>query len=472
MRPILIRNGYVITGDPAIGDVPSGDVLIVNGRIAEIGQNLHHDEAEEIDATGTIVMPGMVDTHRHTWQTQLRAICADMSLMQYMRCIRFNISPVYTPEDVYVGNYIGALEALNAGITTLYDFSHTSHSPEHADEAIRGLRDARIAGLYAYGFYPAPVDRPYFTSVDQRIADAERIRTQHFSSDDQRLGMAVAITEVGMYPFDSTRKEIMTGRRLGVQQTIHTNCFWGSAFCGGIEELAAAGLLGPDQVHVHCNSVTDNELRLLADNGAKVSCTPDTELQMGMGHPLIGRAHDVGIKPTLGADVISCNGGDLLTQARLGLQDARVLANDPVNAQGRMPEDIPFKVRDAIAWMTINGAEAMGLDHRTGSLTPGKDGDIVLIAPNHFSLMPLNDMVGAVVLQANVSNIDTVVLRGEVVKRHGRLTGVDFKQLLRMAEGSRERIMEQALRRGPLVPPPNTTAMAEMEETARQNLAA
>ncbi|MFY1951540.1 amidohydrolase family protein [Achromobacter xylosoxidans] len=470
MRNILLKNGFIISMDPSIGELSGADVLIVDGRIAQVGKNISAEGAEVIDVSGKIVMPGMVDTHRHTWQTQLRAICADMSLEQYMRCIRFSISPVYTPEDVYVGNYIGALEAINAGVTTLYDFSHTSHSPEHADEAIRGLRDAGIRGIYGYGYYSAPVDNPWFATVDQRIADAERVRKHHFSSSSDLLQMGVAITEAGMYPFEIMRREILSGRHMAVPQTIHTNCFWGSAFCSGVERLAAEGLLGPDQIHVHCNTSTDLEMRLLSDNGCRISCTPDTEMQMGMGHPVIGKAVRHNIKPTLGADVISCNGGDLLTQARLGLQDARVLANDALNHLDRMPEDIPFKVRDAIAWMTINGAEAMGLASTIGTLSVGKSADIVVVAPNDFNLAPLNDMMGAVVLQSNVSNIETVLINGKVVKRDGKLVGINFAEAYRIAAQSRDRIMEAAQRRGPLLPPPDQTAMAHMNEMAAANV--
>ena len=472
MRSTLIQNGFVITMDPRIGDIKGGDVLIADGRVVEVGRAIKAADAEIIDATGMIVIPGMVDTHRHTWQTQLRGICADMSLVQYMRCIRCSISPVYTAEDVYVGNYVGALEALNAGVTSLYDFSHTSHSPEHADEAIRGLRDTGIRGIYAYGFYPAPIDEPYFHSVDERIKDAERVKLQHFSSDDDLLTMGVAITEIGMYPFSATRKEIEAARRLGAPQTIHTHCFWGSPLATGLDILDKHGLLGPDQMHIHCNSTTDQEMRYLADNGCHISMTPESELSMGMGHPEINRAMSMGSNRTIGADIISLQSGELVPQARLALQDARCMINDEYNRRGEAPENLAHSVRDALSWITVNGAEAMFPNKPLGTLAPGKIADVVLIAPNDFNLAPLNDMLGAVILQANVSNIDTVIIGGEIKKRHGKLVGHEFKEVLRMAEKSRDRIMEAAAARGPLVPPPDASMWAEWERIASENLLA
>src|SRR5689334_20431261 len=177
--------------DDSIGELEQGSVLIEGERIAEVAPSINATDAPVIDGQGMVVMPGFVDTHRHTWQTALRAICADWTLMEYFRGIRLNISPEYTPEDVYAGNYVGALEALDAGVTSILDFSHCNNSPAHADAAIAGLRDAGIRAVYAYGYFPAPVAEPVFTSPAERIADAHRVRSEHFSSDDDLLTMGV-----------------------------------------------------------------------------------------------------------------------------------------------------------------------------------------------------------------------------------------------------------------------------------------
>ena len=150
----------VLVGDPGEGRVQRGDLLIEDGRIAAIGDEAV--DAERIDAAGTLVIPGFVDTHRHVWQTAIRGICADWTLLDYFLGVRVNSSGVFTPEDVYVGNYAGALEALDAGVTCLLDFSHCLNSPEHADEAVRGLRETGIRGTWAYGMYPVPLEQPAF----------------------------------------------------------------------------------------------------------------------------------------------------------------------------------------------------------------------------------------------------------------------------------------------------------------------
>src|SRR3954469_12671779 len=255
--------------DDSIGELEQGDVLIEEDRIAEIAPHLDVSDAERIDATGMVVMPGFVDTHRHTWQTAMRAICADWTLMEYFRGIRINISPEYTADDVYAGNYVGALEALDAGVTSILDYSHCNNSPAHADAGIAGLREAGIRGVYAYGYFPAPVAEPAFASPAERIADARRVRSEHFSSQGDLLTMGVAITEAGLIPFEDTAAEVRSARELGALLTAHTACVWGSRSTMGITELNAHGLLDAEQVHVHCNSLPDHELELLAAAGAR-----------------------------------------------------------------------------------------------------------------------------------------------------------------------------------------------------------
>ena len=169
---LLIKDGHVLTLDPSLGDLERADVLIEDGRIAAVEPALETGDCEVLDVAGKIVMPGFVDTHRHTWQTALRGICADWTLQDYFRGIRLNISTELSPEDIYAGNYVGALEALDAGVTSLLDFSHCNNSPAHADEAIRGLEDAGLRAVFAYGFYPVPLAEPFFD--EPRRADRGR----------------------------------------------------------------------------------------------------------------------------------------------------------------------------------------------------------------------------------------------------------------------------------------------------------
>ncbi len=451
---LLITGGYVLTMDPAVGELERGDVLIEDGVIVAVGPMLEASDALVVDAAGHVAMPGFVDTHRHTWQTALRGICADWSLLEYFRGIRQTFSPRYLPEDVYAGNLVGALEALDAGVTTLLDFSHCNNSPAHADAAIAGLREAGGRATFAYGYFPAPTAEPVFTDHLQRIADARRVQTEHFSSSDQLLRMGVAVTEAGLLPFHLHVAEVQSARDLGVLLVAHTGCDWSSTLTGGVEQYHEHGLLDADQVHVHCNSLSDHEFDLLAQVGAKVSCSPETELQMGMGHPVIRRALERGMAPSLSCDIVSLNSGDMFAQMRLGLQFQRAMDNDPILAAGEMPSSLSLTVRDALSWATVNGAAAMGLGAVTGSLTPGKSADVIVVGGDRLNMTPLTDPVGAMVVQANASNVRDVFVAGQAIKRDGVLVGVDHVRIRRLADESRERVFSAAVAAGaPILPP-------------------
>lgn len=468
---LLIRNGYVLSMDSGIGELTGGDVLVEDGRIAAVDTDLASSGAEVIDASGHVVMPGFVDTHRHTWQTALRAICADWTLTEYFRGIRQTFSPRYAPEDIYAGNYVGALEALDAGVTTILDFSHCNNSPAHADAALQGLMEAGIRAVFGYGYFPAPVAKPAFTDHSQRIADARRIKTEHLPSDDALVTMGIALTEVGLLPFELSKAEVESARELDALVVTHTGCVWGSQLCMGVKEFHAHGLLGSDQVHVHCNSLPDEDFDLLARAGAKVSSSPETEIQMGMGHPVIGRALERGMHPSLSCDVVSLNSGDMFTQMRLGLQFERCMRNDAINARGDDPASLDLTVRDALSWATLYGAEAMRLDSRIGSLTPGKQADVIVVGGERLNLVPLPEPVGAMVVQANPANVQTVLVGGRVVKRGGRLVGVDPARLRRLADESRERVFAAVLAAGPILPPEPPGFAEALNAMATANLA-
>jgi cytosine/adenosine deaminase-related metal-dependent hydrolase len=438
---ILLRGGHVVSMDERLGELAGGDVLIEGARIAEVAGHIDVHDAEIVDVAGHVVMPGFVDTHRHTWQTPFRGVCADWTLEDYFRGMRMSISPGCSAQDVYAGNYVGALEALDAGVTTILDFSHCNNTPEHADGALQGLRDAGIRAMFAYGYYPAPSAAPAFTEHAQRLADARRIRERQLPGDEALITMGVALTEVGLLPFEQTIAEARSARELGVPSVLHTGCNWGSAATEGVPELDHHGLLGADQVHVHCNTLDERNLRRLAENGCKVSSSPETDMQMGMGHPVIRRALALGMRPSLSCDVISSNSGDMFSQMRLGLQFERCMRNDEFNAHNMMPEPLDLTVRDALRWGTANGAHAMGLEHRIGSLTPGKQADVIVIGGRRLNMVPMADPVGCVVAQANASNVEHVLVAGRFRKRAGELVGVDLDRATALAQSSCERVL-------------------------------
>lgn len=468
---LLIRNGYVLSLDRQIGDIERGDVLVQDGCIVEVAASLDVADADVIEAEGHVVMPGFVDTHRHTWQTALRAICADWTLAQYFLGVRSTFSPRYGPDDVYAGNYVGALEALDAGVTTVLDFSHCNVTPAHADAAVQGLRDAGLRAVFAYGYFAPPAAEPGFADHAARVADARRVQCEHFASAADLVTMGIALTETGLIPFEDSKTEVLSARELGVPLVAHTGCAWGTQVTMGVREFAAHGLLGPDQIHVHCNSLSEHEFDLLARNDCKVSSSPETELQMGMGHPVIGRCLERGMKPSLSCDVVSLNSGDMFTQMRLALQFQRAMDNDALLARGEDPIQLRLTVRDALGWATANGAEAMGLASICGTLTPGKQADLIVVGGDRLNMLPLPAPVASMVVQANAANVRDVLVAGRVVKRDGQLVGVDAARLRRLIQDSRARVFARVLAVGPILPEPPAGMLEALDTLSRTNLA-
>jgi cytosine/adenosine deaminase-related metal-dependent hydrolase len=469
---LLLRGGYVLSMDDEVGELPSADVLIEGDSIAAVGARLDADDAELLDVSGHVVMPGFVDTHRHTWQTPFRGVCADWTLEDYFRGIRMSISPNCSAEDVYAGNLLGSLEALEAGVTTILDFSHCNNTPEHADAALQGLRDAGIRAIFAYGYYPAPSESPSFADHADRLADARRIREQQLPSDDALVTMGVALTEVGLLPFEQTIAEARSASELEIPSVLHTGCSWGSALTEGLPELEHHGLLSHDQVHVHCNTLDERDLRRLVEHDCKISSSPETELQMGMGHPVIGRALELGMRPSLSCDVVSSNSGDMFSQMRLALQFERCMRNDEFNARDRLPEQLDLTVRDALRWGTVNGAHAIGLEHRVGSLAPGKQADVIVLGGRRLNMVPMADPVGCLVAQANPASVEHVLVAGRFAKRDGELVGRDVERAIELAVSASERVLGAVTDAGePLLPPAPPGFTDVINTLAAQNLA-
>jgi cytosine/adenosine deaminase-related metal-dependent hydrolase len=468
---LLLRGAHVVTMDPDLGELSRGDVLIDGERIEAVGERIDATGAELLDVTGHVVLPGFVDTHRHTWQTPFRGLCADWTLTDYSVGVRLRISPLCSPADIYAGNHLGALEALDAGVTTILDFSHSMNTREHGPAALGGLRDAGIRAILAYGYFGAPTSELGFASVEERIGDARRLRADELSDDSGLVTMGIALSECGLVPFEQTIAEVDSARELGVPIVMHTGCNWGSSITEGIAELDHHGLLGPDQVHVHCNTLDDRDLGRLASAGCKVSASPETELQMGMGHPVIGRALELGMRPSLSCDIVSASSGDMFAQMRIGLQFERCMRNDLFNARNRMPDRLTPTVRDALRWATANGAHAAGLESRIGSLTPGKQADVVVVGGPALNLSPMADPVGCMVSQANCTNVRHVLVAGRFAKRDGELVGVDVQRARALAEETRDRVMAAATADGPL-PPEITPELDELlTKAASANLA-
>jgi len=418
---VLLKGGVVLTMDPKLGDFERADVLIEGAKIAAVGPNLQAT-ATVVDASNTIVMPGFVDTHRHIWQGPLRNVFPDGRLGDYFKSIGATARGVYRPEDVYVGDLLCSWGAMNAGITTMLDWSHISNTPAHSDAAVQGLRESGIRGVYAYGFgAPGP--------GAQYPQDIRRIRTQYFSSQDQLLTLALATA------FDPNHWRL--AREVGVPITLHANGV------GELLPLANAKLMGPDVTYIHCCRLTAEEWKFIADTGGKISIAAAVEMQMGHGIPPIQQTLDLKLPLSLSNDVETSIGADLFTQMRtvFVLQRMQLLARERAGEKN-LPSLLGVKQVVQIA--TMGGATVNHLDRKTGSLTPGKEADVIMLATDRINVMPLNNAYAAVVQTMDTSNVDTVFVGGKVKKWKGGLVGVNLVELQRKAEASRDYLLAQA----------------------------
>ncbi|MCZ4587619.1 amidohydrolase family protein [Rhodococcus opacus] len=471
----LIAGGDVLVGDPLRADVRRADILVEDGTIVAIGNDLAGTDAEIVPAEGRWVLPGFVDTHRHLWQTTMRALTANWNLNDYFCSIRSTHAGLHGADDVYAGQYAGALDALSAGVTTTIDHSHCINSPDHADEAVRGVKDAGIRALWCYGFYASPMDEPVFTTPEQRLADARRIRDTHFSSNDGLVRMGVALNELGFLPFHQTRAEIELADELDVRVTAHTQCVWNTERVSDVALLQRAGLLRAGQVHSHCNTCTDEELAVLRDAGCSVSSTPDTELQMGCGIPIYRRAAALGLTAGVGVDIVSNNSGDFFTPMRILMQHERGHALQPVlEARGlkAVGGDLPVTTRQILHAATLAGARALGLESVCGSIEIGKSADLLLLRNDGLHMRPVIDPIDSIVLQAGTRDIDRVLVAGRTVVRDGRLPGDVERSGTRLIEEAHERLAERVAARGGWKQPVPDGLWDEMWPVMLANLAA
>ena len=422
------------------------DIGVSDGRIAAIAPRLE-SEAREIHLDGKLVLPGFVDTHRHVWQTQLRTVATDWSLFNYFTQMRLIYSAFYGPDDVFLGNHVGALEALDAGITTVVDHCHILHTPEHTDEALRGLEQSGIRAVFCYGLFESPSYRDDAARsslpAGWRFEDARRVRRDRLSSSQGRVLMGFAPAEIDANPYETNVAEIRFARELAAHR-ISCHVAMGAYDSGQrfVEHMGRDGLLADDMLFVHGSSLTDDELRFMADSGAAVSATPETEMQMGMGFPVALRARDAGVRSSLGIDIVSNYSGDMFAQMRLCLQASRALDNREYEDRGRAPRRIRVSARDVLDLATRGGAEAAGLASRVGTLEAGKQADIAMIRTDSIHMTPAIDAVGAVVLHANSGDVDTVFVAGRCVKRDGKLVDADWPALSARLHASSRRIVE------------------------------
>jgi cytosine/adenosine deaminase-related metal-dependent hydrolase len=436
--------------DPQLGEFTRADVLIEDEKIVAVGVDIEVEDAELIDAQNCIVMPGFVDAHRHIWQGAMRGVCADWSLLDYVAGIRMNAASAYTADDMYAAQYHGTLEAMNAGVTTVTDYCHNLNSPDHVHESIRGVAESGMRVIWNYGFNRPPLENPAFKTLDERVQFARDIAVQYFSDSSGLLSLGIAPEEPGFWPSpEAGDKQFNLARELDARVFWHCN----SAVLMGertrdVARIHQRGLLGPDVVLVHAHYTDPDEWQMVADSGASVAFTPDTELQMGMLWPSADIARRMGITQSYGTDITSNNSADMFTALRVGLQATRCKLIDEASGE-QLVSGVPFTCADALAWGTIDGARALGLDHLVGSLTPGKQADIVLLRTDTLTMVGWDrtNVAGTILLQSQASDVDTVMVAGRVVKRDGRMLA-DTAHACRLLQAAHERVTTRVAKLG------------------------
>jgi cytosine/adenosine deaminase-related metal-dependent hydrolase len=439
---ILIRGGIVLTQDDELGERQGHDVLVDGDTIAEVGPDLAAADARVIDASGDIVIPGFIDTHRHTWETSIRTCAPDYTLSDYFAGILDAFAPKYRPDDVYAANLWGSLECLNAGITTLVDWSHIMNTPEHADAAVRGLDEAGLRAVFAYGFPNTSIAEWWFSSTKTPDADdVRRVRQQYFSSDDQLLTMALATRGPGFCVDDVVRHDWGLARELDLNITVHFAMDRFGYTKLQVQQLRDLDLLFPNTTYVHSCHLTDEEWQLVKDSGGNVSVAPQIELQMGHGWAPGLRSMQLGIPMGLSSDVATTASADQFTQMHAIFASERGRRFEVAWEADMDPTDLVTS-RNVLEWATIGGAKVAGLADRTGSITPGKKADIVVIDGGAVNVAPIIDPVAAVVCAADISNVRTVLVGGRVMKEDGRLIA-DLSGPRQLVEASRDYLVSQ-----------------------------
>jgi cytosine/adenosine deaminase-related metal-dependent hydrolase len=427
---ILIKNAIVLSQDPAIGELPEADILIEGDRIADVRPGIEAEGAQVIDATGDIVIPGFIDTHRHTWETSIRSSAPDYTLGAYFSAILDKFAPNYRADDVLAANRWGAIECANAGITTLVDWSHIMNTADHADAALEGLRDGGIRSVFAFGFPNTSIQAWWFGpdwagSVERINGDeAKRLRKDVLSDDNALITMALATRGTNFCKEEVVRYEWELAKELGINITVHVAMDRFGYTKMQLRRLKELDLLYPNTTYIHSSHLLDDEWQMVADSGGNVSLAPQIEMQMGHGWAPAQTAEDLGIPVGLSSDVATTASADQFTQMHAIFASERGRRHQEAwDADQNDPNDTTNLItsRQVLRWATLDGAKVAGIADRTGSITPGKKADLVIIETKSPNVAPVIDPVATVVCAADVSNVDTVIVDGRILKRDGKL---------------------------------------------------
>jgi cytosine/adenosine deaminase-related metal-dependent hydrolase len=447
---MLIRGGWLLTMGDA-GDAGVGDVLIEHGVITAVGGDLSGAApagAEVVDARGLIVLPGFQDGHRHCWQGQFRRMFADHDILGYMVSCHDMLAPTYAERDMYVGGQLSAWAAIDAGITTVLDFTHNTRTLEFAVAAGQAFVDAGVRCVQAFGPpSKGEWDHRWPGTIGELAGrlDSPLLTVRLGPYGDPRLGQPTKTM---------SRELIDVAREHGLGTTV--DAVFGPDAADRITELAASGHLGPDVALIHANNLHDEAWRAIADTGTGVVLAPTSDAWLGIEDATspLARALEYGVRPSLSIDVECSLSSDMFTVMRTMLTVHRMLEHRRAWEAGETPpRAIP--TRRILEMATADGAAVNGLP-QTGRLEPGMQADLIAISAEDVNNMPLNDPVSSVVLGSDARNVRLVLVAGRVRKWGTELVGVDLAALRAEARESRDRLVRDSgiPERAPALPLP------------------
>lgn len=428
----LIRGATVLSMDGDIGNLARGDILIEGSTITAIGENIEAGDAVVIEASGMIAMPGMVDTHRHSWEGQLRRINPNAETLEdYCNATHFSFAKYYRPADMYIGNLLTALGCIDAGITTVVDNSHNSRTGAHSDAAVEALLDAGIRSVHASG---APVSGEWDKA--HWPGNLERLQEKYFQNGDNPLLSLAVMAQL--------EPELWAeARRLGLP--IITE-FFGGDMAAELEGLHREGLLRSDNIFNHCTALPDAGWKILREAGVRVNVCPRSDAHYGIedGMFAMQSAQRHGISPGLSVDNETSYSGDMFMEMRVAFYLQRVMGMHQQRCCGAEHHPVTLPAHGLLKAATLDGATCAGLQDKVGSLAPGKQADLILINAQDINLYPSGNAFGTVVHAAERSNVHTVMIGGRIVKRGGKVLGVDSDRLRAAIDESREHLFAAA----------------------------
>ncbi|OAP64918.1 hypothetical protein AYL99_00890 [Fonsecaea erecta] len=436
----LIKNGRVLTWDrEQKSSFPQLDILVEGNLITKIGPNLNAPSSsiEVIDAADCIVTPGFIDGHRHVFQSQLRSTVSNHTLLEYCAHLLQGRMTFLQPEDMYLSQLSGASEALFCGVTTVMDHSHVVTTPAHASRCIQATLESGIRSVYCASPFTIPTSLNPLTLPDMTGHHAGQIelfktlwrqRPLGGPGNDGRVTLGLGFDTMHWIPEAEAREILTFARDNSVPVTCHDVPRYNLPSLAFLRDKA---MPVPPQVTLsHTCEPSAAEIEFVRAQQIGIVCTPESEMAMSHGIPSAFDFHRApGCRIGLGVDSPAICSGDLFFTMRLALQQERMRANAGFHARGKLPDLVPARTDEVLYMATLGGAAAIHLEDKIGSLEVGKCADIVLVRADTPSMVGSVDFSAALVTHAMASDVDTVLVNGEVVKRAGRLTKVDWDDL-------------------------------------------